>query len=1111
MKERGILTFDEADSLFTPRHQQNFPLGDPIAIQKPGIYAAAELYFLLFSDDELVNLLDLPNNGQATKMSVMDYDTDVKPLLAKKIWDKILSPSFQPDQEQACIDYMTDINNLPSQAFFQHLKQQHDSGQVEGRLLAARLAYFKQAVSQNLRDILKTNAHVQYGLSKKTLQTSIAIPYEGNDKPNEGSLFCNVWITVNSTFQYYMQRWDEEPVRTKQLITFLLGKIAKSRKQKQALRELCAKVFESNIELQDINNMAWIQEISARLETKRHQRNTDTIELILLYLKEEVIPNQVKLYKERLSSTAQDLGNLGKVTQGYSGTQAGIHTWPQAIEAITAEGTQGQSISALLKDENAVCHEIDSGTPYDIFKQLIPYGYDGKDGFIDVTPLFKGIPNAQVAKAFLKLAEEEKWDIQAVLAYEINPQGQSQLALFKKSHKDPIFIRGSDHKAILKACEPLTLNQVFKYWPQAQIIGSDLPSRVGTCAFATYGSQVTTDIQLQAVNRKRGLTGGFESIHHVITKETATVIRKRLGLSSDTAIKAKHLLAMAELYKRAEEEQLNYEATIQMIDRCARDHARKLLFKAKTLEEMSSTHFEEMMGTYKEVRNLLICSQANDLFEQFGYFSTQIALRKSLDDKVKEIMSIARANAAKYVTQEFLVTLENELQEIVDQQMTRARMPKSVTLHEKSTNKGEMTVQQRVEVQNKVSEKEESQLAKLECVNDKEWPEKLDVYTTDLFTTDPNRPNFVSLRQQMLKHPDQKVCELANMVDPEIYVTDNFLATFKNQPHTLLSDMQQMIHHALVVEDKSRSRIVILSLEDEAFFTQKLKTLPQQTNSERKLWLITPHGIRIEGDATWKNPFLIESSALTEEILKKRVLLIQILVMKGDIANLDSPSIFPAFVNWLDSDPSSKQFKIALLVKALEHLEHSKREFYANERLQDVIQLRFSKEDAILFEEDYVDDTPNPSPEQNNYEQKEDPFANEKIPEKEPEPSTQGTTKRPSRNNQNANRTSNSNNAGNTGNTGNTGSTGNTMPPRLTWFKRITNFFWRIIHAACALIETAVLWIVRIIKVIINVLLTPLFKIIDLIRRILGIHTKAYYSKINSFHQFPRIHVYSYL
>lgn len=536
-------------------------------------------------------------------------------------------------------------------------------------------------------------------------------------------------------------------------------------------------------------------------------------------------------------------------------------------------------------------------TPYAFFKEMgTLLGVEAmrnKDGFIDIAPLFKGIPSDKVAKDILRAAQEIKWDIQAVLTYAKNAEGQSQLVLFKLGVAEPIFITGTSKEDIFKAYKPLEARQVFKYWPQTQVVGSDLPSAMGTTAFATFGNQVTLDKLIQGDNRKRGLTKSTETICHIINSTTAKVIRKQLNLSETQKIETKHLILIAEMHKQEEEKKLNYQATLQMLDYYAREAVLKKISEAK------DPVIKRIL--YDEGRGLIVSTVGRDLFTQFGAVEATMEIGISLKAKV-ESLKAQIPKTAKYLDESFKNSLEVELNAIVDRQRARAVLPEKVSINE---NKGATgTMQQQAQEQQQQQEEVRSRLAGLQTALDKEWPDHTDLWTQDIFNDKGGVcPKMIPLKIALASSILGK--EFHTTIDDNILVTENFLKAFENQSDVLLSSLQKPVGHLLFVEEADRRFIVFLSRYDEKFISKKLLSRSPATTSVRKIWLINPHGDLIMGDEGWQNPFTVAADVTGNK--ERQDLLIQALVFKGDVARLESDSIIPSFKEWLQDKAAQKK------------------------------------------------------------------------------------------------------------------------------------------------------------------------------------------------------------
>lgn len=905
-RRAGIFSYDEIDNTYRTRLQQNFALAEPVSIQKEGIEAGKILYTLLMTDPEYSSL-DIRNNHQATQIVQMNYEP-LKASLANKLWDqKFTSSKFlQGSDKQGYLDYILEKSSTEAATFEKKLQEMHTSTDVVKQKIATQMAYYKQTISKDLKEMLHSTAHVQYGLSKKDPDLDIVIPYSANEKPLEGSIFQNCWETVNKTFQYYGQTW-KHPERTKKMVEFFQSRLKQLPTDTQLFNQ-CASIFGSDFLNKDVKDEKWIATITEQIDQKRAKGDMNTIELIFQFLEEHVLPTQVKIYIKQLNSTAQDFVHMAKVTQGYSGTLYGEKTWPQKLHVSPAAGTEELLISTLLKEQNNTCIELTAEESEEFFTELFTKmgskEFVDKDGFIDVAPIFKGVPNRQVAEAILRASK--KWvgrDIQAILTYETNSKGESQLALIKKDVKDPIFITGSSHQAIIDACKPLSFAQVFKFWPHAQTVGSDLPSEIKTTAFASFDPQVTLDQYLQGAARKRGLVSGTESICHVINTTTAKAIRQQLGLKMNMPIESKHLLIMAEWHKRQEEMELNYQATNQMIDSCVREHIRNKLLKTANEET------EAIM--YAQVHDLVVKTLENNLFAQFGSIEHPIPIDTYFAQKINKILESFPENSKDFDST-FQSLLRTQLEDIVKSQKQRAKLPKNIFQRKENDNGIAVAVQQQQQVQQHTHMQQQQMLdTDKKPAPPKQWPDHDPWAIPNFFTKSVKSTPFVKPIQEFFLSPIQ---EIGEALDKNIFVTENYITTLTDTPPAMRSSQQKPIHNVLVIEENGKHSMVLLSLEDEQFFSQKFeqRQKTKATGGQRRMWIVTPDGRLVQDDpvSPWKNPFIETSSTHTKE---RQRLLIQAMALKGDSPHANDPAIHILFTDWQNEAPYSLQRKKLLM------------------------------------------------------------------------------------------------------------------------------------------------------------------------------------------------------
>ncbi|WP_165481429.1 hypothetical protein, partial [Legionella brunensis] len=195
------LLHHHADCLIDEVHQGlwlkkklNYTSGEPIPLDPTIIKNSTALYG--FIDPQFIK--DAPNFD-------INYDwTPFKKELATKLVKESNSPlqqfvskaavSYKRNVDKELIDYIMGVSDTISEVVANATPQEKEL-----------LAFLKQQVSTLLPETLHQKVNVRYGATKEAglspVEYTLAIPYGGNDNPNEGSRFGNELEAINYTIQ----------------------------------------------------------------------------------------------------------------------------------------------------------------------------------------------------------------------------------------------------------------------------------------------------------------------------------------------------------------------------------------------------------------------------------------------------------------------------------------------------------------------------------------------------------------------------------------------------------------------------------------------------------------------------------------------------------------------------------------------------------------------------------------------------------------------------------------------------------------------------------------------------------------------------------------------
>jgi Protein of unknown function (DUF3638) len=913
LNTRLVSRFDEFDSTFHTSQQTTYPVGKTTSLNANGVAAACSLYFeLLPSLESIIHLTD----NQQTLLDEKTYADKVLPELVDKLWDKYASRlTPQGISKEAFKQYLTfefrqlrDEKSVSPEEYkqatwvFQKLKDLNvlpakGKSKKKYAALADELAFYKYALSKELLDAFRATGHVKYGRSQKNAQQEIVIPCD-RSIPKEGAFFRNPWETVFKTSQYYRQTWND-PMQTQRLIKFWLNLHQTTKGDTFYIKNL-ESIF-GNLKGLDLSDKIVLDHLTKRLNEKRKVSDPVALSLIGGYLRKEVFSKQVSVYPVQISSNPQDLGGISQTTQGCSGTRGGENGWPDQIVCPSALGVDGKTVAALCDPKNSETTILIGKTPIDVVTELWnqdPHAFDDVSAWIDQGPLFKGIDNLKVAEDLLKVFAEKGINKKAVFTYAKNSKGESQLSLLcllaSGKIEGPIFIQGTDKKAIKDALGGIKEEEVLTFYPHAQIIGSDIPQPILSKAIVTFGDQNTKDLMLQAVMRMRQLGVGAQFVKYLIPVEAEEKVRSVMKISIEKkSIQTKDLVNYSQIMQRRQEKKENLQAVHQQMQYAPKDYFRKELIKPKLnpftnelLGESQAQLIEE--DIYAQSRSLFVMKQSTSLFEQYGRIETTCTSKEFLEQQISQITDpLSKIRVTGFDSEK----MKKELERLVNGHLTikQTALPEKVQVNSIQAAGAEMEVHVRTEQKTFEEQEQHTIFQGLKECQEKTWKKKPlsnDLVPAQPFSQLPDGQPALYRLNQMLPAAKKGFGEVFS---DSILVTENFIHSFIGNEIDLLTPEQKPVHSVLIVEDLVNGKwqspkFVLLSATDHNAFAAQLAK--KQAPKNKRAWIVEAHGQAIQSASDkWIN----------NERYQKGLL--ETLIFKGDVTRLEECK--EEFTQWL--------------------------------------------------------------------------------------------------------------------------------------------------------------------------------------------------------------------
>ena len=562
IKSKGKAVIDEADTILNCKHEVIFSMGKAVPLAEPHRSVVSKLFEMLLTNKSISAYF--PQGLLATPITKEIYEAVIKPLLISEIvssWShalpssakeafksafellvqKFLSNALDPEGEKELHSHLAALGELELPLL---------GGVKDLPLLKNALALIKGQINDLLPVTLTKECDTHYGFAKDFAKL-IAVPYLASNTPSETSQFGNPYELLNYTVQMYYRKGIPQEVLKNHIQRLQRdAKIALSRDPLLRVEQTAAyAIFRkispgSAIHLLTCTDQD-IEKLKKDIQTTCHRSGESN--LLLEYVREFVLP-EILIYPNKLSVNPQGLFEMFAQVQGFTGTPWNSATFPNALNTVATEGTDGKTINILwkqcrggviplaIKASASKGAEGDAQSQDSLAASLVDSMVSSQTSpdfraIIDTGALFKGIPNREVAKALRERFKKERAEIKGICFYE----GDSLMVL-EKERDDPLPFResalqGSPHER-------------FTYYDHRHTTGADIKQAPRAHAVATFSKDLSLRDLLQGVWRMREIDKG-QRISLVYHKQEAAIIRQVLDMGKTEDIAIEHILMFA--------------------------------------------------------------------------------------------------------------------------------------------------------------------------------------------------------------------------------------------------------------------------------------------------------------------------------------------------------------------------------------------------------------------------------------------------------------------------------------------------------------------------------------------------------------------------------------
>ena len=895
---------DEIDNCTQSKRELNYTLGRQSTLDNDHLQTLIDVYRLFpkVSSTILVQQkpfsLTLEEVLYRTKLPISDLQwQDLFAELAKVLVFDKLSPladivaELSKGEKESLILYLQDKSKQEPK-FIKNLNK----SEVE------KLSLIKGQVSQLLPLTLKKKPNEYYGypkLPQKKELAHIAIPYLGNDSPNEKAQFGNPDETANFSIQLQMRTPLSLAILTEMIADFYLrtkaeldidatlrGNIEKTKAAQEFSKVTKLKLSDFNP-----NDDTFLKQQYASLSQNTTLKSYCLVHYIL---------NHIPCNPYILRSNAQNFLAQFRSVQGITGTPWNYRTLSMHLSFNPAEnrGMDGQVLDNIIAKKTKVILAPES-KPTDLLNNIFKKHADQRKirSLIDVGALFEGISNVQVASElaqFFKIEAEKEPEIKNTIRFIFYFNDQNKLTVLPIEGGNPQILGTSD-KAVIdewlgNQTPKGTTENCFMYYDQIHTRGVDFKQANDSTGLVTFGADTTEVDFVQAVMRMRGFSDS-QNIEIIIPKAVYAAHPEipPKDWSCETVLK---IALENQLLKTAED---HFRSGEQKMHHLIRNYLLKHMNSLSTLEKKKV--FDLINPNIFIMKMILVSDKL------YRGINSERETKQILREMAKSYYNLLLNNWKKLNLPEAEVAPIRKI--LLKIAYNTAKKCIAITKTPKKIQDSQVEMQREVEMESqkqKQKEQEKEKEKEKERVFDKipviprafkEWPETIDLVKFDFVKssmTTEKSPKIISVNEMLQSGPRAK--EFKFKFDNNLLVSENYAFSYEGQVD-LLDQYRKPIFFFMVIEDdKKNLQTVIITQEEASYFKKQIEQNQDGLQKANKnIWIVSPRDHYLCG--TTKSINNIGFAKLKE----------QINYLNGD---LDILAASMPNLNWVKQNPTEK-------------------------------------------------------------------------------------------------------------------------------------------------------------------------------------------------------------
>lgn len=620
LKTKGLPIFDEADLLFNCRLETHFTLSTSTFVRSAHLDLSIMIYEIISQDHDFkpFGFEFNSNDEESAACSLQRYHNEMKPLLAKKVIEKILVKKDPRFDSKALGEFCQQLKESDLKVLESYLAGENSKKAEE------LLSSIHDETLENVITLAQAqlNTFAPLTLNKKILEhygppqtkdKTLAIPFH-HGKASERSDFGNHYEVINYSIQYYLKNGISKEIIKSQVLEL------KRRAQETLSRypSLSLLQLEEFSILKSIIPGATNFDLSdEQLHVAAYELNTDKTK-ILFFIRKFII-DEVKVYRYRISTNPQIFKILFQKILGFTGTLWNAETFPTGLSSLPSKGIIGKTITQIMLKSSKEIKVLQDEAEAHLNLQTLIKGKD-TSALIDLDGFYDHIDRLELCKKILEIKKEEGY--KGVAFYDIT----GKLVVLENPDIDPVLFEHSDLKN--KPSERFTL------YDHQRTTGADVSQAPSARALLSFGRHTILRDLLQAAWRMRGL-GKRQAIDFIIMQNDRKIILEFLNLNPSHELTLEHLIEYAILNQIEKKGADNVLSTKQKLSMVILKHAFHLL---QSLPIDNTPHYLADSSTlFMSFENLFITEIVDQPKDQFKQVEELTPSEEVISQYIQEI------------------------------------------------------------------------------------------------------------------------------------------------------------------------------------------------------------------------------------------------------------------------------------------------------------------------------------------------------------------------------------------------------------------------------------------------------------------------------------------